>query len=128
MDEELCLANLPSDIIRKIIFLGQEDIQSSRLVLYFTFKQEYNREREREPHCFANFFVVFQISPRWNILAFDRENRDRPEIYYCRHSANIYGQTTLQIRILARYAAYFGVEYWIRERTERHFEDAGVYN
>lgn len=39
MDDALCLANLPSDIIRKIIFLSQEDIQSSRLVYFCTFKQ-----------------------------------------------------------------------------------------
>ncbi|KAF8362794.1 hypothetical protein PRIPAC_89717 [Pristionchus pacificus] len=113
---------------------GTKSISIQMLSRYQSYFGSKTAQRERfssitngeSENITASAKKIFKISPRWNILAFDRENRDRPEIYYCRHSANIYGQTTLQIRILARYAAYFGVEYWIRERTERHFEDAGL--
>lgn len=39
-----------------------------------------------------------------------------PKLLTRGHTTNSYGQIMLHIRISPRYAAYFGVEYWIRQR------------
>ncbi|GMS83051.1 hypothetical protein PENTCL1PPCAC_5226, partial [Pristionchus entomophagus] len=82
---EMNLSVLPSDIIRKIIIFGQEDINSIR-----------------------------QISPEWNSLALDHLTHRKllPSIKWFYYRVDFDGQTALCMRMLAKYRDYFGVGSW----------------
>ncbi|GMS82537.1 hypothetical protein PENTCL1PPCAC_4712, partial [Pristionchus entomophagus] len=96
MKELICLANLPKNIIKKIV--GANPIKS-------------NRERIE---------TMRLISARWNTLAAEHLTlpENRPVMKEMRWSINAEGLTILKMQLSGRDRKYFGIEDWEASATD----------
>lgn len=109
---ECSLANLPSDIIRKIIESGHEEFDNMRMVSGSSLSN------------FNFFFSILyaQISYRWNSHALELyENHDKlPVIKSIEWNCDSKGSRKLHIYVPRRYVNYFGIQEW---KVLENFED-----
>lgn len=111
MTGNVSMADLPPDVILKILEAGQESIDSVKLVssYYYSFYYWFD--------LFSHFIITclpLQLSQEW-LLSSEEHLNDRkklPALDSFRWHISDKGTTTLSMRYPAKYHHHFGIKNW----------------
>lgn len=122
--ENLNIGTLPHDVIRNIIHVGHESIDSMRLASLCLYKCVLFGIIFKDNHSLHySTYSLIQISRIWDALAIEHLSnpRYRPVIKYFKWEIQRFGPSVANsrsavMRVQGRYEDYFGLKKWIRSR------------